>query len=267
MKKFIPAVIALFAAGILGAQENEGKVTYERVSQMQIRINDGDEAMAHQMPRTRTDRFELMFSGGKTLWKAAESDDDQDNMTSSEGGMQIRMVVAGNDDVLFTDLGSGKRVEKREMFDKTFIIDDSVRMMKWKMTGETKEVLNKNCMKATATDIRTRSVMNMENGQMERKEIQDTVNIVAWFTNEIPVATGPAEYQGQLPGLILEMDINNGRQVFKALEISQKVDKSDIKAPEGKKRYTPAEFRTERDKMLDEMQKNNRGGNRVIRMN
>ena len=260
-------MIALCASSLLHAQDKEGRVTYERVSQVQIRVNDDNDAIAHQMPRTRTDRFELMFSDGKTLWKAGEADDDQDNMSSSDGGMQIRMVVAGNDDVLFTDLVSGKRVEKREMFDKTFIIDDSVRSMKWKMTGETKQLLNRNCMKATTTDIRTRSVMNMENGQMERKEIQDTVNIVAWFTTEIPVATGPAEYQGQLPGLILEMDINNGRQVFKALEISLKVDKSDIKAPEGKKRYTPAEFRVERDKMLDEMQKNNRGGNRVIRMN
>ena len=63
------------------------------------------------------------------------------------------------------------------------------------------------------------------------------------------------------------MDVNNGRQIFKALEITPKADVASIKEPQGKKRYTPEEFRKERDKMLDEMQKNNQGGNRIIRMN
>ena len=73
--------------------------------------------------------------------------------------------------------------------------------------------------------------------------------------------------QTLLPGLILEMDINNGRQVFKALEISTKADVATIKEPQGKKRYTPDEYRKETEKMMEEMQRNNQGGNRVIRMN
>ncbi len=109
--------------------------------------------------------------------------------------------------------------------------------------------------------------MTMDNGKMERKEIEDTSAIVAWFATDIPVAAGPAEYQGQLPGLILEMDVANGRQTFKAIDISAKADIAVIKAPTGKKHYTPEEFRKERDKMMDEMQRNNGGGNRQIRIN
>ena len=102
---------------------------------------------------------------------------------------------------------------------------------------------------------------------MERKEIQDTANIVAWFTNDIPVSAGPGEYQGQLPGLILEMDVNNSRQTYIASSISEKVDLASIKEPTGKKHYTPDEFKKERDKMMKEMQENNQGGNRQIRIN
>ena len=102
---------------------------------------------------------------------------------------------------------------------------------------------------------------------MERKEIPDTSQIVAWFTTDSPVSAGPAEFQGQLPGLILEMDVANGRQTFKAVTLSTEIDVKEIKAPEGKKRYTAAEFRIEREKLMNEMQQNNRGGNRVIRMN
>ncbi len=266
MKKYLPFAIALMLCGFTNAQE-QGKLIYERTSQIQIRLDDGQSGLAQQLPKTRTDKFELMFAGNKSLWKAADTDDDNDAISSPDGGMQIRMVVAGNDDVLFTDLSTGKKVEKREMFDKNFIIDDSVRPLKWKMTGETREILGKKCMKATSTDIRSRTVMNMDNGKMERKEIPDTSQIVAWFTTDIPVSAGPAEFQGQLPGLILEMDVANGRQTFKAVTLSTEVDVKEIKAPEGKKRYTAAEFRIEREKLMNEMQQNNRGGNRVIRMN
>jgi GLPGLI family protein len=158
-------------------------------------------------------------------------------------------------------------VELREVFDKKFIIEDSIRPLKWKMAGETKNILGHNCMKATAVNISTRSIMNMDNGKLERKEIQDTATIIAWFATDIPISAGPAEYQGQLPGLILELDVNNGRQTYKAIEISPKADVASIKEPTGKKRYTPEEFRKERDKMMEEMQKNNQGGQRIIRMN
>jgi len=139
--------------------------------------------------------------------------------------------------------------------------------LKWKLSDETKTVLNHLCRKAIATRYSTRMMMNMDNGKMERKEVQDTSNIIAWFTTDVPVSAGPAEYQGQLPGLILEMDVNNGRQTFTALEISPKADVAKIKEPTGKKKYSPEEFNKERDKMMEEMQRNNQGGQRVFRMN
>jgi GLPGLI family protein len=104
------------------------------------------------------------------------------------------------------------------------------------MTGETKSILNHNCMKATATRISSSMRMNMDNGVMERKEVIDTSLIVAWFASDIPVTTGPGEFQGQLPGAILEMDISNGRQVYKATDISEKADVRMIKEPTGKKK-------------------------------
>lgn len=265
MKKAIVAGLFLAFAAVADAQ-TEGKVTYERTSQIQFSFAGMPGGMEQQMPRTRTDKFELSFGNQQSLWKQAEQDDDDEGPSFGGEGMQIRMVVAGANDVLFTDFNTRKRVEKREMMDKQFIIDDSIRTFKWKMTGESKVILNRNCMKATTTDIRQRTMMNMDNGKMERKEVTDTVTIVAWFTSDFPVSAGPAEYQGQLPGLILEMDVNNGRQTFKATDISNKVDLASIKEPTGKKRYTPEEFRKERDKMMDEMQRNNQGGQRVIRM-
>ena len=258
----------MFIATLMQAQQKEGKVTYERTTQIQIRINDGhmNEEMQNMMPKTRKDNFELTFGNNQSLWKQAEKE-AEDGGEWNNGGMQIRMVGGGTDDVLYNNFETKARVEQRDMFEKKFIIDDSVRPLKWKMTAETKTILNHNCMKAAATQTSKRTQMTMDNGKMERKEIEDTSLVVAWFATDIPVSAGPAEYQGQLPGLILEMDVANGRQVFKAIDISGKADLASIKAPTGKKHYTREEYRKEVDKMMDEMQRNNGGPGRVMRFN
>ncbi len=263
----VTSALAVFMLG--AAQQKEGKVIYERASQTPARsfsIN----GMTQEIPASvRKDKFELDFGNNKSLWKQADPENDTETMTSGDGGggFVFRQVVAGTNDVVFSDFEAAKRIEKREMFDRTFIIDDSIRPLKWKMTGESKMILNHPCMKATSTSISQRTQMTMDNGKMERKEVSDTSEIVAWFASDIPVSAGPGEYQGQLPGLILEMNIGNGRQVYTALEIKEKADLSDIKAPSGKKRYTQEEFRKERDKMMKEMQDNMGGGNRRIIMN
>ncbi len=64
----------------------------------------------------------------------------------------------------------------------------------------------------------------MDNGVMSRKQVPDTSNVIVWFTPAIPVSAGP-DYEGQLPGLILQIDIN-GNTTYKAIEVSQKADRN-----------------------------------------
>ena len=267
MKRIVSTGIALLAIIVADAQQKEGKVTYERTVQMQVSFAGMNEEMQRMIPRSRTDRFELTFANNQTLYKAVEQEEEDETMSGDQGGVQIRMVAQGANDVIYNNLETGKRVEQREVMDKKFIINDSIRPLKWKMTGETKMILNHNCMKAVATQISPRTMTTMDNGKLERKEIIDTAAIVAWFASDIPVSAGPSEFQGQLPGLILEMDVANGRQVYKAIELKDKADITIIKEPTGKKHYTPEEFRKERDAMIQQMQHNNGGSNRVIRMN
>jgi GLPGLI family protein len=104
----------------------------------------------------------------------------------------------------------------------------------------------------------------MENGQIKRTEFKDTATVVAWFTTDIPVSVGPgSEMVGQLPGAILELDVANGRNVIKAVEVSPKVSVSKIKAPSKGKKVTQAEFVAERERITNEMMKNMPGGNSI----
>jgi GLPGLI family protein len=273
MKKLLIAGSFIAISAAVSAQMKQGTITYDRTVQMQMQFVAAGmhEGMQQSIPQSRTDKYELVFGNNQSIWRNATPDDDDAGTFSSGdgGGMQIRMIVAGSNDVVYHNFDKAERTERREMFEKTFIVADSIRPLKWKMTGETKEILGHKCMKATATRINTTTRMTMDNGQMERKEVTDTVPVVAWVASDIPVATGPAEFQGQLPGAILEMDVNNGRQVYKATAISEKADLALIKEPTGKKKLTPDEFKKERDKMMDEMQRNNPGGpgQRQIRIN
>lgn len=258
---------AVFTVVLAQAQQNQGKVNFERTVKIQFSFSDMPGGGEHSLPSTRTDKFELTFGNNQSLWKAAEQENEDDGVTSNGDGMQVRMIVAGANDVMYNNFTAGRKVERRELFDKTFIIEDSIARLKWKMTGETKTILNHPCMKATSIRTSKRMSMNMDNGVMTRKEINDTSTIVAWFASDIPVSAGPSDFQGQLPGLILELDVKDGEQVYKATSISDKADLSIIKEPTGKKKYTPEEFRQEREKMMEEMNRNNQGGRRVIRMN
>lgn len=268
MKKYLLTAFGLLGLLALRAQTSQGKVIYDRTVKLQFSFAGMPGGMEQQMPTSRTDKYELIFGNNQSLWKQAENDNTDDGGAfQAEGGAQIRMIVAGNNDVLYTNLETGKKTERRELMDKNFIVDDTISKLKWKMTGESKTILGHNCMKATATRTSKRTIMNMDNGVMERKEVDDTAAIVAWFATDIPVSAGPSEFQGQLPGLILELDVKDGTQIFKAVSISEKADLAEIKEPTGKKRYTAAEFKEEREKMLKEMNQNNGGGRRIIRMN
>lgn len=261
--------IALFTGSALigNAQVQKGRIVFERTVQIKIAIattnGEPDESIQNMLPKSRTDRFELLFTPGQTLWKQLEDErPEADNMTFNSGGgaVMIRAVGMGADDILFSNIETGRKVEQKELGTKKFVIEDSLLKLKWKLSDETKTILGQPCRKATSERISTRMMMNMENGKMERKEVADTSVIVAWFSPAIPVSAGPAEYQGQLPGMILELDLNNGRSHFVAVELSEKADFAAIKEPKSNKRITQAEFNKERDKMFEEMSRNNGGG-------
>jgi len=267
MKRLLIASAMLIAIPTL-AQVKEGKILYERTMQMQIRINDDNPAFQNMIPKERKDKFELFFTEGKSLWQPVEDDGQSDETAFGDAGGGMRMVIRmpGSNDIVFHNVTDSKKVEQRELAEKNYIITDSIRKLNWKVAGETKAILGHNCMKATSQRMQESFRMTMDNGETKREKVMDTLNIVAWFTNEIPGSFGPEMYQGQLPGTILEIDVNSGRTSYKAIEISPKVDVAKIKEPTKGKKATPEEFAKEREKMMQEMMQNG-GGPGGMRIN
>jgi GLPGLI family protein len=246
------------------APMKEGKVVYERTSQMR-RPENLDPEVAARFPTSRTDVFELLFTSEKSLWRGVPRTDVGNGDFSAQspnGGMVVMRMGGGVNDESFTDLAQHTRIDKRELFDKELVVADSIRPLAWKFSNDSKTILGHTARKAVTQRIGQRMTMSMENGEMKRIPVADTSSIVAWFTTEVPVPVGPAEYQTQLPGLVLEVDINNGRTIYKAIELSPKVSVASIKEPKGK-RLTPAEFDKEREAAMSEMSKNMPGGMQI----
>ncbi len=265
MKRFLLFSL-LFSSLAATAQMKEGKVVYERTIQMQFRGfgNNPPPEMAN-MPRERKDKFELSFAPNHSLWESIPDMENNNEQVGGGDGNRVVMRFGGSDDLSYQNFETGKRVDQRATNSKNYVVEDSIEKLSWKLSGESKTILGHTVQKATSERYSKRFVMSMENGEMKRQEQPDTTVITAWFAPDIPVPAGP-EFQGQLPGLILELNMNNGRVVYQALEISQKVNLASIKEPKGK-RITAAEFNKEREKEMEEMRRNMPRGMQIRTIN
>jgi len=258
--------------GKLSAPMNtkEGKVIYERVTQLgNVRFGVGGnlppeiQAQLDKMPKSRTDQFELMFTPQHSIYQyLPNAADDGGSNTFSGGGAVIQMRAPGVNDISYMNFTNGIRLEQREIMEKSYVVVDTPARLQWKLSDETKPILNFVARKATATTINQRPVVSMENGQMKSEMRSDTSKVVAWYTTDVPVPAGP-NYAGQLPGLMLELDVNNGQSVIRAVEFSPKVAANKIKEPKDGKKLSNAEYLAERSKMMEEMRKNMPAGNRI----
>jgi GLPGLI family protein len=255
--------IFFFVSAVAQAQMKEGRIVYERVLQLQFRRPQGaDIDPDMKLPTTRTDAFELLFGNNQSLWRSLPKSEG-DNNTITNGSATMVIHYGGADDITYFDFSKSRRVDKKESFDNIFIIEDTISKLQWKLTDETKTILGHNARKAITQKIGSRMRVSFENGQMKRESVPDTSSIVAWFSTDFPVTVGPQEYQGQLPGAILQLDVNNGRIVYNAVEISPKVNVSNIKEPKGGKKVTPEEFTKATEKMMEEMRKNMPAGRNI----
>ena len=84
--------------------------------------------------------------------------------------------------------------------------------------------------------------------------------VVAWFTPVLAVSAGPASF-GNLPGLVLEVNIDEGQQVFIAKSIEfMELDKEILKKPTKGKEVTEEEYHAIVEEKMKEMGVEGEGG-------
>jgi len=190
---------------------------YEQKIDLHRRMQD--EQMKVMVPQFRTSKYELNFADNQSMYKIQEEEPDIAENTSNGG---IVMKFGGANSEYYKNFATQKQVEKRELGDKDYIIEDSLHHTTWKLIDTTKTILGYTCKKAT--------------GKTERGS-----DVEAWYTEDIPVSSGPETFSG-LPGMILQIDINKEEFVTTAISIEKTGDKKELKEPTKGKKITPEEY-------------------------
>jgi GLPGLI family protein len=267
MKRILCAILTLMATAAT-AQVKQGTITYERKVNLHKAISD--EQMKAMVPEFRTSKHQLLFNDSVSLYKTIPEDEAPDPFDNNGGG--VRTVVrfgGGNNDETYTNFAGHTTLKQTELGSKTYLVQDSIRKQQWKLTDETKKILGYTCRKAVTTQkmvIRNTTIRTVQTGGNTSTDSAKTTNpknedleVVAWYAEDIVTPAGP-DNNGGLPGVILQLDINNGQTVYTATEVSKNYSQKDLKQPTKGKKITGKEFTTLQEEMLQNMMGGGSGG-------
>jgi len=273
-KIFLAITVMLVAITSSFAQVKEGKLIYERKINMYRMITDPE--MRARIPEFRTEKFELLFNEQASMFKTIPEEEAPDPFANSGGGAErggMRFNFRMPETAMYTDIPNQMQYEARSLFEKDFLIVDSLKPINWKLSDETKTIAKFVCKKATT--MITPQQMNMRFGGGGRnRNNTDTAapvkpkeeELVVWYTESIPVSVGPDTYAG-LPGAILEVNSGNGGNVITASEFTAKYAAKELKQPTKGDKMNRAQFAESMKKIMEDMQRGGGMGGMRIRIN
>ncbi|QRM88780.1 GLPGLI family protein [Lacinutrix sp. WUR7] len=128
------------------------------------------------------------------------------------------IVIRG---LYYSNIKDSLKILNKNFSDVNFNVIIPFNKHRWQITNETKEIGGYKCFKAN--------------------KIVSKSNIIAWFTNQIPVPFGPNGIDG-LPGLILETTINE-KLTFYATQINfNETEVKFLEKPKANKTITEEDF-------------------------
>ncbi|MEO6188997.1 MAG: GLPGLI family protein [Saprospiraceae bacterium] len=189
----------------------ERKVSWSKIAQSQSYLSKEEKdriSLTWGRDKSEPLPYILLYDNEQAIYTI-----DKDNLPSQEYNWRREKFI------VHTNYVKKRKLDNIELLGKSFLFDEDLPKIKWKILNEIKEVAGYVCMKAETFD----SVKNY--------------NVVVWFSSEIPISLGPENYYG-LPGLILEVDKNNGCAIITATKIALNSITTPIKIPKKKGKKT-----------------------------
>ncbi|MFD1769453.1 GLPGLI family protein [Sphingobacterium suaedae] len=237
-------IILLFFAGILSGDlhaqhayfPKKGIIKFEKEIYLRARIREMSNRQGNQnrgmmmrfggniddIPEKNSSMFSLQFDEDETLMMPVESEAETTRTprTGTESGNRSSRGRRGNNNnrppggggrgmgrnqhkVYFQDLRTGKNEIELEL-DEKYLLQDSLQQITWRFTDEYRNIAGYECRRV--------------NGATE-----DSLYLVAFYTDQIPISGGPALVQG-LPGMILGLAIPEMHINYWAREVDFTVD-------------------------------------------
>lgn len=149
--------------------------------------------------------YKLYFSNQESLYISMgegpiKLNNSNDNRIGDNGEQVVSNIMKSSlpEDYVYTVIKKKKLIFRDNLVRKSYVVQDKLGKIDWKLLSESKKIGDYNCQKAIGT-FRGREY-------------------TVWFTPDIPVSHGPWKLRG-LPGLIIEAD-GGEKYSFKAIKIN-----------------------------------------------
>ena len=241
----------------LTSQAQHGTIQYDHTISVDFKMPDEIKNMKmdglaeafEAMPDHVTKSTTLSFHDAASLF-TVKGDEDNETITVDERaivGGELRVTISAASIGLgssaragdaatatYVDFDAFTFTQERSFMGRTFLVEGEPEALAWRLPGEERTILGYHVIKATAMK-------------------DDTVAVEAWFAPEIPVPGGPALYGG-LPGLILVLSVDEGREVYTATELDLEAV-PEIEKPSRGKKVTSEEYDQIVQDKLEELEK------------
>ncbi len=237
-------MVSFFTLEVSNAQTL--KVTYTEKLDLSKKLAGVENPMIKQMILEKAGApkyFDLTNCNQTSVYEIKQIDEES-NSNSNSNVLVMGTGVEG--DIIYRNYKTNKFIRQTDFMSRTFLIEGKLLENDWKITSEAQKIGNYLCRKAVLK--------------------QDTNEIIAWFTDEIPSNDGPREYYG-LPGLVLKVQTTSS--IIEATNIVISKEKVELKKPTKGKKVTREEFQKIKKEKLENLtggQKNNGNGVQIIKM-
>lgn len=262
-----------FAQNISGKAYYQSKTTVDMDGFGGGQMSEAQKKQIMDRMKTMLEKtYILTFKGDESVYK------EEEKLESGGSNRFSGMMGSFSAGEQYKNLKTNQLLEEREFFGKQFLINDTLANLQWEVGKESKQIGQYLAIKATAikkideNDFnfarRRGRGRNNEKTAEERKtdslkaiedplsqiEVPKELVVTAWFTPQIPVANGPAEYAG-LPGLILELNIDRTTILCSKIVLNPK-DMEEIEAPKKGEIVSREEYNKITKEKIEELQEN-----------
>ncbi|MBC7758818.1 MAG: GLPGLI family protein [Phormidesmis sp. FL-bin-119] len=228
--------LVLLYATTLSAQDKHfitsGIIEYERTMNMfalvkrKVTKNTLDskpwyEQYLRTQPQFRTLKSVLKFSANSTLFTPEHAD---------KVYYQYDTPLSNQLNTVFSDFSIQRSTIQKDFEERTYLVTDSLRKIKWKITDDTRIIAGYNCRRA--------------NGIM-----MDSIYVVAFYSNEIHISGGPESFNG-LPGMILGVAVPHENVTWFATKVMETTPSILLSAPKKGKPVNNKQLFAEITKLL-----------------
>ena len=207
---------------------DRAEIEYERRMNL-LKLNENNEwylKNKEQIGQFNIAYFNLIFYNNKSIYRPG-----REAINKSTNSW---FVYPANDNIVYTDFGTGKVSAKKNIYEESYLVSDTLLKCEWRITDEFRNILGYDCRKAVT-------------------KIKDSVTVIAFYTDQIAISAGPEGFSG-LPGAILGLAIPKMHTTWYATKINTAIEPetSPMEIPAKGTKTTPAKLESDlRDALKD----------------